>query len=202
MGYSQTYLAVLGKSREAILSDLALRPTGERQDFPEGAVVATLLPSGWFLVVADYNGQELISEAAGPLSAGCEVVSGVAEEHVMVSEAAGWRNGQRLWRVIHDTQRKEGHLEAEGELPPAFEEIRDRLVALQHPNDGSRANCDYIFDIPVDLVLSLTGYRYDKETPGLAEGAFEVLEANPGAAPKSAPKAPAQKSFFQRIFGK
>jgi hypothetical protein len=39
------------------------------------------------------------------LSAGCEIVTGDVEEHVMVSVATGWMDGQKLWSVVHDGQR-------------------------------------------------------------------------------------------------
>src|SRR5687768_12041218 len=105
MGYSQSSLAIIRKSPDAILTTLGLRRTGEREEFPESPFVAASLPSGWLLVVVDGAEHAIISdETLRQLSADCEVVTCTVEEHVMVSEAAGWRDGQRVWRVTHDAQ--------------------------------------------------------------------------------------------------
>ena len=110
------------------------------------------------------------------LSAGCEVVTCGVEEHVMVSEATLWRAGQCVWRVSHDGAQGVENLHVEGELPPAFASIRDRLFCEQQAPASSQFPADYIFDIPVELAKSLTGYRHDEDTPGLAANSFDVLE--------------------------
>src|SRR5437016_4796141 len=132
MGFSQSSLGVTGKSSDAVLAALSLRPTGEHEDFPESPFVATTLPSGWFLVVADRAEHEIISDdVLQRLSAGCEVVTCFVEEHVMVSGASGWRDGIRIWRVTHDAQIAFDHLATDAELPTAYPAIRDRLLAEQ-----------------------------------------------------------------------
>ena len=92
------------------------------------------------------------------LSAGCEVITADVEEHVMVSVATGWKDGQRVWSVTHDAQREMEHLQAEGELPAVFTSIRDRLRAEQQEAGGRRADVDHLFDVPVELAQTLTGY--------------------------------------------
>lgn len=112
----------------------------------------------------------------------------------MVSEAIGWRDGQRVWRVTHDAQTSIEHLETEGELPSAFAAIRDRLAAEQRTAGGKDSDTDYYFDIPVELAMSFGGYRHDATTQGLAPDAFEVLESIHPTTNK--------KSFFGRLFSK
>ena len=75
------------------------------------------------------------------LSAGCEVVTGDVEEHVMVSIAIGWKDGQRVWSVTHDAQRDIEHLQTEGELPAAFTSIRDRLRFEQQAAAQAQRGC-------------------------------------------------------------
>ena len=195
MGYSQSSLAVIRKSSDAVLATLALRPTGEREEFPESPFVAASLPSSWFLVVADGAEHAVISDdTLRQLSTACEVVTCTVEEHVMVSEATGWRDGQRVWRVTHDAQSSTEHLQTEGELPSAFAAIRDRLSTEQRTAGGKDSDTDYFFDIPVELAMSFSGYRHDATTEGLAADSFEVLESIRPVA--------AKKSILQRLFGK
>jgi hypothetical protein len=195
MGYSQSSLAVLHKSPDAVLASLALRPTGEREEFPESPFVSASLPSGWFLVVADGAEHDILSEdTLRHLSTACEVVTCTVEEHVMVSEATGWRDGQRLWRVAHDAQTSIEHLQTEGELPSAFLDIRDRLSAEQRTAGGKDSDTDYFFDIPVELAMSFSGYRHEATTQTLAVDWFDVLE--------SVQPPTTKKSFFGRLFSK
>ena len=110
----------------------------------------------------------------------------------MVSEATGWRDGQRLWRVTHDAQTSIEDLQTEGELPSAFAAIRDRLAEEQRTAGGKDSDTDYFFDIPVELAMSFTGYRHDATTQSLVD-AFEVLESV---------QPPTTKSLFGRLFSK
>jgi hypothetical protein len=97
------------------------------------------------------------------------------EEHVMVSVATGWKDSQRVWSVTHDAQRDMEHLQAEGALPAAFASIRDRLCSEQQTAGGRKADVDFIFDVPVKLAQTLTGYRHDADIPGAGADPFEVL---------------------------
>src|SRR5436190_9557596 len=132
MGYSQSWLAVRGKPPAAVLETLGLRGTGAREEIAESSIVGAELPTSWYLVVAGRSGHRLMRDQTLQwLSAGCEVVTGDVEEHVMVSVATGWKDGRRVWSVTHDAQRDMEHLQTEGELPAAFTSIRDRLRSEQ-----------------------------------------------------------------------
>jgi len=58
---------------------------------------------------------------------------------------------------------------------------------------GKKAGVDYIFDIPVQLAESLTGYRHDRDIPGMPKDAFEVLV--------STSLAPGRRSWWRRLVG-
>jgi hypothetical protein len=175
MGYAQSWLAVKGKPPEAVLETLGLRGTGVREAIAGSPVVGAELPGGWYLVVADGSGHRLMRDPiVQRLSGGCEVITADVEEHVMVSVATGWKDGQRVWSVTHDAQRDMEHLHAEGELPAVFPSIRDRLRAEQQEAGGRRADVDHLFDVPVELAQTLTGYRHDADIRAVAEP-FEVL---------------------------
>ena len=152
MGYSQSSLAVRGKPKETVLAELRLRPTGKREDFAESPLVSAQLPSGWFIVVAQRTYPRMIGDSAlRRLSAGCEIITCGVEEHVMVSDATLWRAGKCVWRVSHDATHGVENLHVEGDLPPAFASIRDRLFDEQRGPASSEFPADYIFDIPVEL---------------------------------------------------
>ena len=193
MGYAQSWLAVKGKAPEAVLETLGLRRTGAREAIAGSPVVGAALPGGWYLVVAARSGHRLMRDPmVQRLSAGCDVITGDVEEHVMVSVATGWKDGQRVWSVTHDAQRDMEHLQAEGELPAAFTSIRDRLRAEQQEAGGSRADVDHIFDVPVELAQTLTGYRHDAEIPGAGAEPFEVLVETASSE---------KPSLLKRLFG-
>ena len=121
------------------------------------------------------------------LSADCEVVAATVEEHVMVSSAECWRSGRRLWSVAHDSQSSADHLVESGSPPASFQAIKDRLFAAQSKEKADDPmRVDHLFDAPLELAESLTGFKHDKEV----EAKFEVLK-------KKAPD-----GFFARLFAK
>ena len=115
----------------------------------------------------------------------------------MVSVATGWKDGQRVWSVTHDAQRDMEHLQTEGELPAVFTSIRDRLRSEQQKAGGRKADVDYIFDVPVELAQTLTGYRHDADIPGAGTDPFEVLAETSSSASAST----GRPSFLKRLFG-
>jgi len=205
MGFSLSWLAVKGKPSEWVREELGFRPTGQREEIPEAGFSAAEMPSGWYLIVADHKEQVASDSVLRRLSdSGCELVTCFVEEHVMASQATGWREGRRTWLVYHDSQQGTQHLDVEGEPPEGFAAIRDGLFAKQ-----TGGGCDYIFDIPVETARSLTGYRYDQDIPGLSGEVFEVLTEIPPVNPvknsTAGPPDPAsheKPSFFRRLFGR
>ena len=115
----------------------------------------------------------------------------------MVSVATGWKDGRRVWSVTHDAQRDMEHLQTEGELPAAFTSIRDRLRSEQQRAGGSKADVDYIFDVPVELAQLLTGYRHDADIPGADAELFEVLVETSSTESASTRR----PSLLKRLFG-
>jgi len=125
----------------------------------------------------------------GNLSLGCEVLTCTIEEHVMFSRACGWKHGHLLWSVSHKGEDGPKDIAAEGVLPPGYIPIRDRFISEQEAEGGSEADVDCLFEIPIALVQSLTGFRPDEASPAFEEGGFELLESS-------------RKPWFQRIFSK
>ena len=187
MGFSLSWLAVKGKSPEAVRGELGFQPSGQREAIPEAELSAVAMPSGWYLIVSNHS-ESVCSDAVLQRlsSSGGELVTCFVEEHVMVSKATGWMDGEMVWSVTHDAQKDERHLDVHGTPPPEFAAIRDRLFAKRTPD------CDYIFDVPVETAQSICGYRHDEDIAGLSGDVFEVLV---DATPKKA-------ALFKRLFGR
>ena len=193
MGFSFTSLAVRGGTRDAVLATLGLRGTNTHEEIPESDITGASLPSGWYLVTAN-RGYPAFAEDATlkRLSQTAEVVTCFVEEHVMCSAASMWADGREVWSVMHAADQGIEHLDTKGSLPPVFAPISERLRAEQAAASGKKAKVDHIFDIPVEMVAQLTGYRHDRVMSELGDRAFEVL-ATTDATPK--------RSWLRRLLG-
>jgi hypothetical protein len=176
MGYSLTWYAVRGKSPRQVWDDFGLEPNGEREPLAESPLVGIQLPGDWYVIVANHNAVFGILANDKRLSAGCELITCSIEEHVMCSNVERWVNGQKVWSVFHDSSSGIFHLESEGTLPPAFGEIRDRLMTEQQAAGGSHAEVDFTIDIPLELAEALTGFRHDIDFVESGDDPFEVLQ--------------------------
>jgi hypothetical protein len=196
VGASISWAAVQGSTPEEVCAALGLRATGERLELPEAAVTGAELAGGWYMVVSDHDGLELASDRIlARLSILGEAVACFVEEHNMCSAAVGWRNGHNAWRVLHEFARGVENLEAEGDLPPEFTQIRDERLARQQVVQGGEPKVDDLFDIPIALVHAIIGYRHDEIIPEMGDDAFEVLE------PASTKREAADpRPWWQRIF--
>jgi hypothetical protein len=176
MGFSFTSVAVKGGKRDVVLATMGLGGTNVLEEIPKSDLTGVSLPSGWYLVTADHGHPTFAKDATlERLSQTTEVVTCFVEEHVMCSAASFWANGREVWSVMHAAAKGIEHLETKGNLPPMFESISDRLRAEQTAAGGMRARVGHIFDIPVEIVAQLIGYRHDRVMPEMEDMAFEVL---------------------------
>jgi hypothetical protein len=174
MGASLSWFAVRGKRPELVLQDFGLKSVGK--EYRDTPFCGGPLPNGWYLVV--HGRHEYTNAEAQRLSRGCEVLACFVEEHVMVSRAAGWKDGKEVWSVTHDAGQDDLHLEIQGDPPDGFTAIRDRLLRQQEEEGG----CDFIFNIPVALAAEITGYCHEDSIADVFENFVK-------------------RTFFQRIFG-
>ena len=101
------------------------------------------------------------------------MVTCAVEEHIVASSASGWKNGAAIWSILHDSQRGMRHLDVTGDPPEQLNAIRTRLMDEQSADGGDEGDVDYIFDVPVEVALALTGFRHDECVDGAK---FECLE--------------------------
>jgi hypothetical protein len=165
MGFNVSWLAVRGKPAGSVLDLLRLKRTGEFEEVPESPVTGIALSYGWYVVFANDFG--FIDRAPlSRLSESAEVVTCAVEEHVMASSASGLKDGAAIWSILHDPQEGMQHLKVSGEPPDEFDAIRARLFAEQSAAGGDDSDVDYVFDVPVEMALALTGFRHDEWIDG------------------------------------
>lgn len=177
MGYSISWVAFKGISREAGLSRLLLTETQRTTSLGEAPCSGIALPGGWYLVVAKGCDSQVISTSfLSRLSADCEAVSGSVEEHVMYSAAEGWRNGNRDWRIAHDAQKARRHIECTGEAPDSYGKALDQARAEQDAEDAAEDEVDFYFEIPLQVAKTVVGFKHDEECEGVDYDRFTVIE--------------------------
>jgi hypothetical protein len=94
MGYSLSWLAIKGKSPQAVRDELGFHPTGKREEFPESELSACEMPNGWYLIVSDHTEQR--SARTRPCSV-CH--RRVANWSRALSRSIAWRAGRRDGRM-------------------------------------------------------------------------------------------------------
>lgn len=173
MGFSLAWLAVKGKSPADLQQALGLIQTGKHGLYGEHYMVGVMLPSGWYVLIANSCDHAMVLSPA--ISKGCEMVAATLEEHVMYSGVYGWRDGQEIWSLVHDAQQGMLHLETKGNLPPEYAAIFARLSAEQTKEGGADADVDFYFDIPLETAQAIVGFKHDTATNGVDDAAYEIL---------------------------
>lgn len=173
----RSWLAVNGKSPEAVRTELRLRASSlAGDDNLRFQIVGASSDRGWYLIVARGRDHRLIQESViRSLSAGCEVLTCNVQEEVIFSQATCWRNGSRVWSVTYDGEEGATDVVVEGDLPFAFAAIHAQFTALAQAEDAGDALVDPMFEIPVEMVHSLTGYKPSAGSPAY-KGRFGLLE--------------------------
>jgi hypothetical protein len=211
MGFSQAWVAVRGTAPDVVLGTLGLRRTGEREEVGEAALDGLVLPGNWYVVIANHELDAIQAiaddEVLRRVSTKHDLVCGFVEEHVMDSMLCAWSRGQRRWWILHNAEQAFDHLHVEGTPPDCFAAVRDRLLKQQNDEGGADAGVDHVFDIPVDIGVELTGYRYDMIPDGdlpyevLARGESARGDRPPVRAKRRQVIRRAKPGFWGRLFG-
>lgn len=145
------------------------------------------LPTGWTILLSA-DSRFASEERLLALSATCTALGCQLSESVMCATTTLYERGKIAWRVDYDCEK--GLPEVTGSPPPEHQAIHDRLVAEQAADDAGKdePDVDLIFDIPIELAKSLTGYHY-AETP---DAEFIAVEA---------PQPARSGGWLSRLFG-
>lgn len=143
----------------------------------EAELAGVPLHGGWFLLVVQGIEHRLTDPAVlSQLAKRWRCLSCVVEEHAMVSYATLWRAGHMAWSVGHDAQKGILHLEATGDLPPSFRDLRDRTLQEQTRLGGQAAEEDLVFEVPLLLARELVGFKHDEAPTHPFESEPRVFE--------------------------
>lgn len=175
MGFAISWLAIKGKTPEALTGEIGLTPTGEMTEYGESLFTGRMLPNGWFLLVINECEHEFVKpNSLGSLSKGCEVIASSIEEHVMFCSSELWQDGTQVWRIEHDAQKNIDHVAASGNLPLDYTSIEREHSEEQRRAGGEEADVDYFFEIPLHAAKNIVGFKHDEA--GLDDESFEVFE--------------------------
>jgi hypothetical protein len=181
MGYSLSWVAVKNANPEAVNSLLGLRETDVWEELAKSKAAGASIPTGWYLVL--FHRKELSEHTLSKLSSVGEVVYCFVEDHVMFSQASGWKDGKFFWSVTHDCEKGKYHLDIKGDAPPSLKDIHARLKSQQNAEDE---DVDHVYDAPAELAKTLTGFRHDEGMPGMKQRPFQVMK---------------KKMLFSRLLG-
>jgi hypothetical protein len=173
MGYSISWIAFHGKSRQQVLELLRLVDTDEADPANETPISGSELPGGWYaLFLNDIIHPYL--DRLGEFSRGCTVLGCRVEEHIMASTAFLYQDGSRVWNITHEAEKGIYNLEIVGSPPPSFSPLAFRQK--QDSAGGETAGVDHMFDAPLQLAFSICGYRHDHWKFDWGEPSFTRLE--------------------------
>jgi hypothetical protein len=176
MGFNMSWICVDGIDQDALYQALDLAPTGgtpDRYDLGTSRVpwAGATLKSGWCAVFAKYTlVMDVTTGTNQPrltrLPARSRAITCVVLEGPMISYASLWHGGRYTWEIRHNRSYGVRHLEASGDLPAEFAGFRDIAMDKQRTQEESRRpgewGVDYVFDVPLDMAATITGFRHDR----------------------------------------
>jgi hypothetical protein len=157
MGMRVSWVSFLQLSKSHALSKLGLLDTLEEDEYFESDIVCAELKTGDSLVFFnDYLGTERLDLAN--LSTNGSLIAVNVHETTMSVKVTLWTNGAQVWSIIHEGHLSIDHLVTDGDLPSVF----DAIYALKVAEQEGVTDCDFYFDIPVDVAKALCGFRHDE----------------------------------------
>jgi len=151
MGWQCQFLFVQNVDAAEVARRLGGTLTGRSVDFEDATSGhwLTVGPSidSWVLI-ADPDWQLIHDAYSTELSRGTRLLRLVVGETVMFAEAAMWEDGVERWAISSYDDNKPPQLTVRGRVPA-------ELLDGEPDEDGP------YFDVPMDAVHRLTGFRYD-----------------------------------------
>jgi hypothetical protein len=181
MGWSISWLATKDRDRVGVLRSFGLHAVDEPKEYPKGLMSGTSLPNGYYVLFLDKCFHSFVTpEVLSRASHGCEIVGCQVEEHIMASAAFCWRDGVRLWNVVHEAEKGVRNLQVEGTPPGSLTGL---AAAAKSQQDKERKvpflplpwEVDHYFRVPIDLAGSIVGYEHDRSKYSWGSPMYESL---------------------------
>ncbi len=81
----------------------------------------------------------------------------------MASSSEYWSEGSQKWRISHEGDDGPKGLDVSGDPPAVFPQIKEEMETKQVEEGGEQAEIDYIFEIPLLVAKSMTGFKHDDD---------------------------------------
>ncbi|QHC36566.1 hypothetical protein [Komagataeibacter xylinus] len=179
MGINASYIALHGVPREEILALMEFKDTGIEDEAYEADFSIADMPTGWTILWSSQCEYLPDSELFHlPFRCRHSIVGCCVLETTMMSVGFGYDyddHGKMCnrWIITHEASKGRDNLECTGTLPPESRAIIDAARA----EAGTHPNVDVFFDIPVSVIQSLTGFRYDQPVYDGKEIVFTELRS-------------------------
>lgn len=174
-----SWLAMKGASADEACGKLGLTRSGEECDYFDAVFSGAALPTGWHVVVTGREAFDFfMAFSLERLSESHDLMVMEVEEHVMQFKLEYWRGGSCLWSVLHDAQQGVYHLEADGDVPAAFEALKAEYTKRQDKAGGENTDVDHLCEVPLELAYGITGFRYNLRYKDGQEPVFEELDVS------------------------
>src|SRR5690606_8934612 len=168
MGWSISWLATKDVDRAGVLRCFGLHAVDCPKEYPKGLMSGISMPNGYYVHFLNKCFHSFVApEVLSRVSRDCEIVGCQVEEHIMASAAFCWRDGVRLWNVVHEAEKGVRNLQVEGTSPGSLtgliaeakkQQDKERTV----PFIPSPWEVDHYFRVPIDLAASIVGYEHHR----------------------------------------
>ena len=191
MGFAITWCAIPEAAADGFLQRIGLTETGEKEEVPDSLIGVARLDTGWRLLWYNEYDCPFLGEAQRQEhSRHHDLLYCLVEEHCMASSAEFWSRGLRKWWISHEGINGPKGLDFSGEPPSDFQQARSEMEAAQREAGGDKADVDYMFEIPLRVAKSMTGFKHDEVCPHIVGNEFNIMR-----------KEAQQGGLFSRLFG-
>ena len=191
MGFAISWCAVPESAAEGFLQRIGLTETGETEEVPDSLIGVARLDTGWRLLWYNkYDCPFLGNAQRGEHSRHYDLLYCLVEEHCMASSSEFWSGGSRTWWISHEGIDGPKGLDFSGAVPNNFPQVKSEMEAKQKQEGGEKSQVDYLFEIPLLVAKSITGFKHDEVCLHVVGNEFKIMKKSE------------QAGFFSRLFGK
>jgi hypothetical protein len=192
MGFSHSFIAVQGLTREQALEALGMEVAEVQTDLLEGISLFDW-SDDWLVVLSEDDRDAVDGELAELGALGRAAVAYGVNVDAPYATACGYEGGEDIWIVT--VKPSQGRISVVGQPP----EQLDSIIGAAR-TEQQNTEVDLFFDIPARLADSICGYRIGKGDPDAIQ--HVSLKSTGISRSKSPARTPKGPGFFTRLFGR